>query len=420
MASLEELRSSFRVVWRERGVKQTETFDDRDRAQKFRLLVEACGNRWPDGWIPGYGLQRGDDKAAETFDSYAARTIAVRPGADERTREDYLGMLRIHLSPVIGAKPLASLDRFDVAAVATRMNELGRKPKTIANVHGLLSSVLDEAVTDGLIPTNPAKGALPKFERDDDEGDGEMTFLTKADWALLRKQIPEGTERDLAELLIGTGLRWSEATALRGKDVDLTTGRLSVRRAWKRRGNTWRIGTPKTKRSRRDIGLSPGQLAMLRPYVITAGDAGYLFTNSYGHPMRHNNFHENVWTFAILAASNCHLHREDFIKAELAHRREKRRRRPSRSTPAGRAKLGPLPPAPKPCGCPGTLTKRPRLHDLRHSHCSWLIDAGINIVEIQRRMGHESIQTTIDRYGHLMPGAADSAIGEAIDERLAD
>jgi integrase len=47
------------------------------------------------------------------------------------------------------------------------------------------------------------------------------------------------------------------------------------------------------------------------------------------------------------------------------------------------------------------LVKQPRLHDLRHTNASWLIQAGVPLPVIQRHLGHESIQTTVDRYGHV-------------------
>ena len=47
------------------------------------------------------------------------------------------------------------------------------------------------------------------------------------------------------------------------------------------------------------------------------------------------------------------------------------------------------------------LTKGPRPHDLRHTNAGWLIKAGVPLTVIQRHLGHESIQTTSDRYGHL-------------------
>jgi integrase len=65
-----------------------------------------------------------------------------------------------------------------------------------------------------------------------------------------------------------------------------------------------------------------------------------------------------------------------------------------------------------------SIGKKPRVHDLRHSHASWLIAAGLPLPVIQRRLGHESITTTVDRYGHLAGGALLQA-AEAADDALA-
>lgn len=46
--------------------------------------------------------------------------------------------------------------------------------------------------------------------------------------------------------------------------------------------------------------------------------------------------------------------------------------------------------------------KKPRIHDLRHTHMARLIDKDVHVFKIQRRLGHSSITTTMDRYGHLM------------------
>jgi integrase len=58
------------------------------------------------------------------------------------------------------------------------------------------------------------------------------------------------------------------------------------------------------------------------------------------------------------------------------------------------------------------------VHDLRHSHASQLIAEGLPLPVISRRLGHKSIQVTIDRYGHLMP-ELDDAVNAAVDRGLA-
>jgi len=47
----------------------------------------------------------------------------------------------------------------------------------------------------------------------------------------------------------------------------------------------------------------------------------------------------------------------------------------------------------------------PRIHDCRHTHASWLVGAGMEIFQLSRRLGHESVTTTMDRYSHLLPDA---------------
>ena len=59
------------------------------------------------------------------------------------------------------------------------------------------------------------------------------------------------------------------------------------------------------------------------------------------------------------------------------------------------------------------LEPRPRIHDLRHSHASILLGAGVPIHVVQVRLGHESIKTTVDTYGHLLPDAQAMAANAA-------
>lgn len=65
--------------------------------------------------------------------------------------------------------------------------------------------------------------------------------------------------------------------------------------------------------------------------------------------------------------------------------------------------------------CPGEantagFTKPPRIHDLRHTHTSWLIAGKVPPPVIQARLGHESITTTVDRYGHLLESSDDGIV----------
>jgi integrase len=201
-------------------------------------------------------------------------------------------------------------------------------------------------VEDGHILANPAAGThLPQTEK------AEMVFLSHAEFNAVLEEIPDRW-KPLVEFLVAAGCRFGEASALKPSDVNRRTNRVSIVRAWKRtytKGG-YELGPPKTKRSRRNISVDKRVLDSLD----YSGE--WLFTNSganptrRGGPVRVSSFRANVWNPAL-------------------------------------ERVG--------------LKPRPRIHDLRHTHASWLIQAGKPLPVISRRLGHESIQVTVDVYGHL-------------------
>lgn len=229
-------------------------------------------------------------------------------------------------------------------------------PTTIRRLLVQAGSVMAAAQAAGLASTNPFRGhRVGRRDRDQHTG---MVVLTPAEWALLRGCLPEGWPRALGTLLVGTGLRFGEATALAVGAVDPLTvpPRLHVARAWQSDGASgYQLGTPKSRRSRRTVTFPGSVLDAVLPLVSGKRDDELVFTTGRGAPVRHSNFYHRVWCPAL-----------DRAQA-----------------------LG--------------LGRRPRIHDLRHTHVSWLIAEGRPAAAISRRLGHESITTTIDRYGHLMP-----------------
>lgn len=211
----------------------------------------------------------------------------------------------------------------------------------------------------GLNPNPFAGHRVGRRDRDKHE---HMKVLTTEEWILLRDALPEGTPRDLCTVLVTTGLRWGEATALQVGDIDLENllaAELRVRRAWKAGGE---LGPPKSARSRRSVDFGPTTYDALAPHVMGKATTDWVFTAPEGGPIHASNFHHRVWAPAL-----------------------------DRAQAAG-------------------LTRRPRLHDLRHTAVSWQLNAGVPIIEVSRRVGHESITTTADRYGHLLPRGSRSAV----------
>src|SRR5699024_5419572 len=249
---------------------------------------------------------------------------------------------------------------------------------------GFLAAAMKHAVARKLIPASPCEHTrLPRTVRPD------MVFLTHDEYARMLEFFTPHWQ-PLVVALFSTGLRWGEATALRAQDVDLNHGTASVVQAWKR-GNM--LGPPKSEKSRRTIALAPETVDLLAELVDGKAPGDLVFLNQKGGPVRHAAFHENVWSPAVRLANG---------EAAAKGKRIGRRR-----DAQGRV----IEPAKVATG------NRPRIHDARHTCASWLLASGIPINIVQNHLGHESITTTVDRYGHVMP-AARAAVSNAMSQAL--
>ncbi|MFF7259528.1 tyrosine-type recombinase/integrase [Streptomyces sp. NPDC008159] len=376
---------TYQVKWRQDGAWQTENFGGEEgdtQAAQFKALVEAHGNKWPHGWVKGRGFVEPEENPDDApLMPYADRYVDRLTGVDIRTREDYRREIRLHFSHIVHTRTdgvevpatICNVTQDDVTDWVRREEEGAQDPKdpkkwlrrpadpkSIRNRHGLLYCVFQAAVdaTPQLRSTNPCKKTrLPRL---DDHVEEEMCFLERDEYARIAKEIKDPDARDLADWLVGTGMRWSEATALKVKDINLTSDRptASIQRAWKRakKGSpeAFYLGPPKTKKARRLVALTPAQVTLVRRLVADRRPDDFVFRTVTGKAWRHANYYNRKWLPAVLAA-----------------------------IAAG-------------------LPKRPRLHDLRHTHVAWLIAKNIPLPAIQVRLGHESIQTTVDRYGHLV------------------
>jgi len=373
--------------------------------------------RWLDALGPQGALDKlYEDRQAETVDSMdqvAADHIQHLTGIEDGTRIVYTRLWERTWSPLLGAIPANQLGSDHVKAAVNTLGERYAR-KSLENQRGLLSAVCERAREKGYLTSNPTKGIrLPDGKRvevadldDDDDDAGEMTCLTHDEFEALYS-VMQPHYQSLIRFLAGTGCRWGEAVVLRKMDVDLGAGTVKVRRAlkWSPDGKR-KIGPPKTKKSRRTIAL-PGQVADDLA-VLLEGKAGrdLVFTAPRGGMISHRTFWSKNWRPAIWRAQHCAEHSDEKCRCGTGEPQ--------------RCPLHKKPPAP--CGCAGTLSQSPRLHDLRHSHASWLLAAGVPIHIVQLRLGHESIKTTVDTYGHLLPDAqamASSAASLAFARRPA-
>lgn len=339
-----------------RGNPVNETFDNAEQAARFAAQVDQIGGQ------AARNLRRAMESAesprtlATALDDHLKRLEAsATPG----TVDKYRRIATATWLPLLGALPVQAITRDAVvgwvAAQRVAPTRAGGtySTKSIKNAHSVLSAVLEQEVEAGRASRNVAKGVrMPTDKRQT----VEKVFLSQEQFVRLLTEIPEHYQL-FVETLYGTGMRWGEATALTPQafNFEVTPATVRVDRAWKQgKDSKPYVGTPKTRRSLRTVTL-PGNLAAeLAARCGEIGPGEYLFVSARGLPLRSGPFHTRVWQPAVTAAA---------------------------------------------------LGVRPRVHDLRHSHASALIAAGVSLPVVQRRLGHESIQTTIDVYGHLAPDA---------------
>lgn len=353
VASIQQRRSkagdlSWRVQYRVDGRARSDTVLSLAEAIRHQRAVERLGGEAAREILLA---REGVTHEVVTLAAYAKRYVDEHRGITDGTRVDYRRMVenRLKDSP-LGELPV---EMVTTKACERWLDGLGLAGKTVRNYQALLSAVLADAVKHGLRPDNPARGIKVAVAKTG----SERVFLNAGEQAVLVAALPQ-LYVPLVVTLLGTGLRWGEATALQVGDVDLDAPvpLLYVRRAWKRTGKRQpELGPPKSTAGYRTVSLPPEVVEQLRPLIEGRAAEEFVFVVA-GNPVRHDRFHLKVWRPTI----------DRLNKA-------------------------------------GTLTKRPRIHDLRHSHVSGLLAAGLRIEEVQARVGHEDISTTVNVYGHLTP-----------------
>ena len=222
------------------------------------------------------------------------------------------------------------------------------KPKTVRNHFNFLHAVLQRAVRDGLIHTNPCDGAeLPKSR--------EIyvpEFLTSSEVNELERA--SGPYGPVIVVLTRTGLRWAEMAGLQVQDVDLERGHIHVRRQKNEVNGKLLDGLPKHGKTRR-VPIVDSLRPVLEAAIADKPDDALVFTTGRGAVLRNSNARRGWFNAAAKAI--------------------------------GKPRLRP--------------------HDLRHSFASLAVQAGVNPKALQAVMGHATIKITLDRYAHLYPSDFD-------------
>lgn len=291
-----------------------------------------------------------------------------KTNCQQRTRDGYESVARLHLVPILGHIPLKDLQpRTIQSCYGTLCETLSNR--TVLHVHRVLSQALKWAVRQNYIGRNPCELVDPPSPRG-----RTMCTLSAFEVSALLYSAQDSYYYPVIYTAVSTGLRRNELLGLRWRDIDLDLLSISVcRTLYKGKGRV-EFKEPKTTHSRRCVAMTPKLATFLRDYKA-----------------ERESFY---WQLGVPPSL------DDLVFADIDG---------------------------KPID-PSTLTHNfgrivksaglsARFHDLRHSYASLMLAAGVHPKIVSEALGHSTVAITLDLYSHVTPGLQESA-AQKLDSML--
>ena len=260
----------------------------------------------------------------------------------ESTIEGYTNVFSLHILPYFGKRPISGITPKDIRAWQTELMEKGYSDAYLLRINNMIVAIFNFAVSYYDLPSNPCHKAGSMGKRTT-----VVNFWTIDEYEKILSSVTDKTAHVMFQVFYYSGFRCGEFLALTLNDIDFKNNKISISKSLRRAGGKDIITSPKTPKSVRTISRPGFVMRELKEYVksiygLEDTDRIFPFTKSY--------------------INGC-------IRR----------------------------------ACKATGIKRIRIHDLRHSHASYLIHLGCAPLLISERLGHEKVQTTLNTYSHLYP-----------------
>jgi len=295
-------------------------------------------------------------------------TDTARYQVSEGSYERYERTLRNHLKPFFSHIKLREINAAHVRAFKARKIEEGLNPNTVGVMQAVLSTALNQAVDDGLIPSNPAARVKKAATR----GKQPMRSLSHEEASRLAAVVSGTRDEALILLALRTGIRQGELAALRWEDLELDGPRptITIQHSADTRKQT-RVSTTKTGEERR-VRIGPRMVEVLRRHRARQReermkasdweDPGLVFPNTKGKIRR----------------------RDSAVRSFKRYLEEAR------------------------------IPTDVRFHDLRHTAGTLALRQGMPLHAVSKMLGHSDPAMTLRRYAHVLEDMKDEG-GRAMD-----
>ena len=310
------------------------------------------------------GLLEKEKTLKTDFETYATNWLEdyIKPLRRDSTYERYGDLLKRHVFPEIGKRPIDEIKRAELRNLFLRKKKQKLSRSMICLIRDVISGPMAYAVDDELIAGNPVAGILKRLQLERDKritvepmNDQEVELYLDTCYRFYREYW------EFFLCAFRTGMRLGELLGLKWGDIDWNQKFIRVERSYKR-GRFDKTKTGKARRVDMSDQLASGlrQLLTARKKEALKAGSGELVPTIFhrgGKPMEQNHIRR--------------VFKQVLVKAGI---------------------------------------REMRLHDIRHTFASLLLSRGESPVYVKEQLGHSSIQMTVDIYGHLIPSSNRGAV----------
>lgn len=335
--------------------QQVERVGGRTKDEAISAMNKAINEYETTGTLPVNSSISTADYLEHWFNNYVLVELKLN------TQKNYRGMLDKHVIPEIGKYYLKDIKPGTLQELLNQKKEDGYAKQTLAIMKGIFNKAFSMAVYPyEFLKTDPSQFVkTPKYDQKEWKDKGDLKIISFEDFKKLKDTVPTHSPYYLAMMIsFQTGLRRAEVCGLQWKDIDFEDETLTVEQIMIQDGKNWLMGTPKTQSSYRTIHIGPSLLILLKKARVRQKENKLFYREFY-----------KATEFVCTKENG-----EPVTLNSIKWYTEKYRKESGVDY---------------------------NFHSFRHTHATMLLENGAKPKEIQVRLGHSRLATTMDTYAHV-------------------